>query len=99
MPEAFLILLLMPINSLGQGGFRSSRIYILLYGKSKIAQFSYKDGTGFSHTYPKLVNTIITISHESYAGVYCNSHSFKPGVMMWYHRGGMRQITRVVRYP
>ena len=42
-------------------------------------------------------NALVNFRDGHYASEYCSSHLFKTGLMVRYHSGGMRQITRVVR--
>ena len=97
MPETFFIEPSVPVNPLGQVLSSSSGVRILPFREGKCAQFS--DGYRANFIYPDsdLVYPTVTASHGYYANNYCSSHLFKPGLMVRYHSGGMRQITRVVR--
>ena len=87
----------MPDNPLGQVLSSSSGVGILPFGEGKCAQFSDWYRAVFIYPDSNLVDSTVTAIHGYYVNKYCNSHLCKPGLMVRYHRGGIRQITKVVR--
>ena len=85
------------VNSLGQVLSGSSGVDKLTFQKGKCAQCPDWYREDFIYPDSNLVYPAVTASHGHYASECCIFHLFKPGLMVRYHSGGMRQITRVVR--